>query len=177
MRQCDRVDGGCGRGATGLDPTDAGGGDDTIFGGNSDVSPTDGDDIIDGGTGSGEDGDESNDLYKKALKLNPKNPEAHYGLAVIREKLFKDAPGAESELRAALAINPRYSQAHDKLGEVLEKSFGKNGDAKQSYQLAIDTDPKNALARYHLGMLLWQKFHDTKQIGRASCRERVSSPV
>lgn len=95
--------------------------------------------------------------FQRAVQLNPKNKEAHYGLGhvyALQGKLTL----AEEELRAAIQIDDGYSEAHTYLGQVLA-SQGKMDEAILSYRAAL-SNPLYAtpdLARFHLGRALAQR--------------------
>lgn len=95
--------------------------------------------------------------FQKAVQLNPKNKEAHYGLGhiyALQGKLVQ----AEEEFKTAIQIDDSYSEAHTYLGQVLA-SQGKLDEAIQSYRSALAnplyTTPD--LARFHLGRALAQR--------------------
>ena len=92
--------------------------------------------------------------FQKALKLDPGNKEARYGLGhilALQGKLLQ----AEEELRAATALDENYSEAYTYLGQVLQKQ-GRWRDAIASFHQALAnpvyTTPD--LARFHLGRSL-----------------------
>ncbi len=89
--------------------------------------------------------------FQKAVKLNPDNKEAHYGLGHVYavQGKFKQA---EEEFREAIRIDPDYSEAHTYLGQVLANQEEWK-DAITSYRRAL-SNPLYAtpdLARFHLG--------------------------
>ena len=92
--------------------------------------------------------------FQKAVKLNPSNKEARYGLGHIlaqRGKLLQ----AEEEFRAATRLDENYSEAYTYLGQVLEKQ-GRWPEAVAAFRQAL-TNPLYAtpdLARFHLGRSL-----------------------
>jgi Tfp pilus assembly protein PilF len=89
--------------------------------------------------------------FQKAVKLNPGNKEAHYGLGHVyaTQGKFKQA---EEEFRQAIRIDPDYSEAHTYLGQVLANQEEWK-DAITSFRRAL-SNPLYAtpdLARFHLG--------------------------
>lgn len=92
--------------------------------------------------------------FQKALKLDPGNKEARYGLGHILALQGK-LPQAEEELRAATALDENYSEAYTYLGQILQKQ-GRWKDAITSFHQALAnpvyTTPD--LARFHLGRSL-----------------------
>jgi len=92
--------------------------------------------------------------FQKAVKLDPSNKEARYGLGHILALQGK-LPQAEEELRAATELDENYSEAYTYLGQVLEKQ-GRWPEAIAAFRQAL-TNPLYAtpdLARFHLGLSL-----------------------
>lgn len=92
--------------------------------------------------------------FQKAVKLDPGNKEARYGLGHIyaTQGKFKQA---EEEFREAIRIDSDYSEAHTYLGQVLANQ-GQWQEAVTSYRRAL-SNPLYAtpdLARFHLGRAL-----------------------
>jgi tetratricopeptide (TPR) repeat protein len=92
--------------------------------------------------------------FQKAVKLNPGNKEARYGLGHILALQGK-FPQAEEELRTATKLDENYSEAYTYLGQVLEKQE-RWPEAIASFRQALInplyTTPD--LARFHLGRAL-----------------------
>jgi type IV pilus assembly protein PilF len=92
--------------------------------------------------------------FQKAVKINPNNKEARYGLGHIlamQGKLLQ----AEEELRTATKLDENYSEAYTYLGQVLEKQ-GRWLEAIAAFRQAL-SNPLYAtpdLARFHLGRSL-----------------------
>ena len=92
--------------------------------------------------------------FQKAVKLDPNNKEARYGLGHILAMQGK-LPQAEEELVAATKLDENYSEAHTYLGQILEKQ-GRWTESIAAFRQAL-TNPLYAtpdLARFHLGRLL-----------------------
>jgi tetratricopeptide (TPR) repeat protein len=92
--------------------------------------------------------------FQKAVKLDPSNKEARYGLGHILALQGK-LPQAEEEFRAATQLDENYSEAYTYLGQVLEKQE-RWPEAIAAYRQAL-TNPLYAtpdLARFHLGLSL-----------------------
>ena len=92
--------------------------------------------------------------FQKAVKLNPDNKEAHYGLGHIyasqgRFKLAEDA------FRDAIRIDGDYAEAHTYLGQVLAHQ-DRWKEAITAYRQALSNPlyPTPDLARFHLGKAL-----------------------
>ena len=92
--------------------------------------------------------------FQKAVKLDPGNKEARYGLGhilALQGKLLQ----AEEELRTATQLDENYSEAYTYLGQVLEKQ-GRWKEAIAAFRQAL-TNPLYGtpdLARFHLGRAL-----------------------
>ena len=92
--------------------------------------------------------------FQKAVKLNPSNKEARYGLGHILAQQGKLLQ-AEEEFRSATRLDENYSEAYTYLGQVLEKQ-GRWPEAVAAFRQAL-TNPLYAtpdLARFHLGRSL-----------------------
>ncbi|TKB57234.1 MAG: tetratricopeptide repeat protein [Nitrospira sp.] len=92
--------------------------------------------------------------FQKAVKLDPNNKEARYGLGHILAMQGK-LPQAEEELMAATKLDENYSEAYTYLGQILERE-GRWTESIAAFRQAL-TNPLYAtpdLARFHLGRLL-----------------------
>jgi len=92
--------------------------------------------------------------FQKAVKLDPNNKEARYGLGhilALQGKLVQ----AEEEFAVATRLDENYSEAYTYLGQVLEKQE-RWTEAIAAFRQAL-TNPLYAtpdLARFHLGRVL-----------------------
>ena len=92
--------------------------------------------------------------FQKAVKLDPNNKEARYGLGhilALQGKLVQ----AEEEFAVATKLDENYSEAYTYLGQVLEKQE-RWTEAIAAFRQAL-TNPLYAtpdLARFHLGRVL-----------------------
>ena len=92
--------------------------------------------------------------FQKAVKLDPNNKEARYGLGHILAMQGKLSQ-AEEELVTATKLDENYSEAYTYLGQVLEKQ-GRWPEAITAFRQAL-ANPLYAtpdLARFHLGQSL-----------------------
>ena len=92
--------------------------------------------------------------FQKAVKLDPNNKEARYGLGHILAMQGK-LPQAEEELMAATKLDENYSEAYTYLGQILERE-GRWTESIAAFRQAL-TNTLYAtpdLARFHLGRLL-----------------------
>ncbi len=92
--------------------------------------------------------------FQKAVKLNPDNKEAHYGLGHIYASQGRLKP-AEESFREAIRIDGDYSEANTYLGQVLA-SQDRWKDAIAAYRQALSNPlyPTPDLARFQLGKAL-----------------------
>jgi tetratricopeptide (TPR) repeat protein len=119
--------------------------------------------------------DESEELYKRAIDLDPQLAIAYTNLGNIRFRRG-DEPGAEALYRKALEIDDRQPEAHYNLGYVLLE----RGDARRAvpcFQRALDADPRFADAHFNLAMAYeqlserakarphWRKYLDVEPNG------------
>jgi tetratricopeptide (TPR) repeat protein len=100
-------------------------------------------------------------VYKRAIKLDPKDtiahrrgcPEAlaivHYNLGLALQEKNKQAEAIRC-YRKAIELNPKYAPAHNNLGNVL-RDQKKLGEAIACYRKAIELDPKLDVAYHNLG--------------------------
>jgi Tfp pilus assembly protein PilF len=92
--------------------------------------------------------------FQKAVKLNPENKEARYGLGHILVSQGKLAQ-AEAEFQEAIKIDEDYSEAHTYLGQVLATQ-GRWTEAITEFRRALSNPLYHTpdIARYHLGKAL-----------------------
>lgn len=92
--------------------------------------------------------------FQKAVKLNPDNKEAHYGLGHIYASQGRFKP-AEEAFREALRIDGDYAEAQTYLGQVLANQ-DRWKEAIAAYRQALSNPlyPTPDLARFHLGKAL-----------------------
>jgi tetratricopeptide (TPR) repeat protein len=96
--------------------------------------------------------------FREAIKLEPDNPAAHFGLG---NSLTKQ--GAQDEAvasyRKAIDLKPTYADAHNNLGRVLEAQR-KPAEAMAEYREAIRLQPDYVTAYLGLGSVLCDQVHD-----------------
>ena len=111
--------------------------------------------------------------YKKVLDINPNNLSACNNLGIILTNL-NNTKDAEKYYLKAIKINPNYADANYNLAG-LYKSTGKIHDSIKYYEKTILINPNYADAYNNIGLIHFEKGENliAKEIGRASCRERV----
>ena len=86
--------------------------------------------------------------YRKSLKANPGNAEAHNALGVIYARQGKHEQ-AVIELKAALALAPAAAHIHNNLGYAYLLQ-GRNADALAALKVASGLDPENERSRENI---------------------------
>ncbi|HZD60932.1 MAG TPA: tetratricopeptide repeat protein [Anaerolineae bacterium] len=99
--------------------------------------------------------------YKAAIKKNPKDAEAHVGLAGIYLEAEQTDKAIE-ELNTAIKLDPHSWDARFELGMAYE-ALNKTDEAAHQFWLAASADPNNEYAFYQLGRL----YHKQKLYGQA----------
>ncbi len=79
--------------------------------------------------------------YRKALALEPNDPDTHYNLALTL-KYKGDAKQAVEEFEATLRLKPKWADAHYGLGATLY-DLNDQAAALKELRTAIDLDPAN----------------------------------
>src|SRR2546425_5376076 len=80
--------------------------------------------------------------YRKALALEPSDPDTHYNLALAL-KYKGDAKQAAEEFEATLRLKPKWADAHYGLGATLYDLHDQAGALKE-LRAAVGLDPSNA---------------------------------
>ena len=116
--------------------------------------------------------DEIKSSFEKAIILDPKHKESRWALVLLYVQLPGIIGGSEAKAVAYSNELMRLSPLEGYLSKgYIEEYFGRNKKAELNYIKAFElTNSK----------LAFQKLYNLylyKKIGRASCRERVSSPV
>lgn len=97
------------------------------------------------------------DEFKRAVKLDPKNPYAHkgLGLAYLQQQMFDLAA---AELRRALELNPYFVDVRNDLGTALVLG-GRREEGKKEF-LAAFNDPTNPTPEFAAANLGRAYFED-----------------
>jgi DNA-binding transcriptional MerR regulator len=99
--------------------------------------------------------DKAEELYQRAVRLDPSLAIAHTNLGNIRFRRGDDV-GAEALYRLAIGVDPQQPEAHYNLGYVILE----RGDAKTAtghFERALAGDPRFADAHFNLAMA-WERL-------------------
>ena len=99
--------------------------------------------------------DEAEELYGRAIRLDPSLAIAYTNLGNIRFRRGDEA-SAESLYRRAIDVDPRQPEAHYNLGYVMLER-GQARDATGYFQRALEGDPRFADAHFNLAMA-WEQM-------------------
>lgn len=97
------------------------------------------------------DNEGSTRMFREAVKANPKEPNAHFGLGYLlwTQKIYREAA---NEFRAELANDPDHLQAKLYLGDT-ELQLNQVADAGPLLEEVVKVDPSIGLAHLDLGIL------------------------
>ncbi len=104
--------------------------------------------------------DKAEELYQRAVRLDPSLAIAHTNLGNIRFRRGDDV-GAEALYRLAIEVDPHQPEAHYNLGYVMLE----RGDARSAtahFERALAGDPRFADAHFNLAMA-WERLGDRAQ--------------
>lgn len=93
----------------------------------------------------------ASEIYKKAIRIEPRFLDAHFNLGNALTNLDRPAE-AWREYQAALKLNPRNSSVYAAMGYLLAKN-GRIDEACRQLKKALSINPNNADARYNLEVL------------------------
>jgi tetratricopeptide (TPR) repeat protein len=102
--------------------------------------------------GSNEEFDEALAHLREALRLNPRDPEAHNNMGGALQRMGRYAD-ARREHEEALRLNPGLVEARYNIG-VCDQALGRLDEAREHYAAAIRADPTYVMAHYNLGTTL-----------------------
>lgn len=104
--------------------------------------------------------DEAMNWYRKALKINPTERKACFGMGFClnAKQQYNDAVGY---LKTAIEKEPTYTAAYVELGYAYFKT-GKDMDAENCFKKAIELSPKNENARYYACLLYVKQKNKVK---------------
>jgi tetratricopeptide (TPR) repeat protein len=113
--------------------------------------------------------------YRRALQLEPTDPEAHYNLANILGESGRYGP-AIAEYREALRLRPDFYEAHNNLGLALGKA-GRFGEAIPEYEETLRLRPDSFEAHCNLGDALGQVGRTAESVGQYELALRLNPNV
>ncbi len=94
--------------------------------------------------------------FKNAVRVHPKDAEAHYqlGLAFLANGDF--GSGA-TEIKKAIDLDPKHAGAQVKMAEMMAMTRNKDmiADAQKRLETVVDASPDNVDARYWLAITTW----------------------
>ena len=96
---------------------------------------------------------------KNVLQIDPKDADAYFQLGKVHEQLNEYQKAFGNYLKAE-ELNPNLLENQARLGRIYLLLANEPDKAQQKIDLILSKEPNNA-----------------DEIGRASCRERVASPV
>jgi tetratricopeptide (TPR) repeat protein len=117
------------------------------------------------------DNEGSTRMFRAAVKANPKEPNAHFGLGYLlwTQKIY---PEAESEFRAELANDPNHVQAMEYLGDTLIQ-LNRPAEARPYLEKTVKLDPSQSLAHLDLGIILSDAGEDEKALQELQIAEKL----
>jgi len=92
------------------------------------------------------------DALARCVRADPKEPEAHFHLAIAQQALGRIDDAIRS-LRAAITLQPNVSRYHAALGTLLDQR-GQLPPAIAELRRAVDLDPTDAMAHVNLSAAL-----------------------
>jgi len=95
--------------------------------------------------------DDARTHFRKAMSIEPKRAEPHFGLAALHIYL-NDIESALQECSQALVLEPEKAEVHVKLGSIYA-SIGQPDKAVTCYEQAVSLDPHSGDANYGLAAL------------------------
>ena len=100
--------------------------------------------------------DKSRTLARRALELDPQNPEAHISLASVDMWFFWNFPEAETEIRKALALDPSSAYGHQ-VSCWFELEMGRVQEAITECHKAVELDSLSLIYNNMLGEMYYFK--------------------
>ena len=92
--------------------------------------------------------------YDRAIRLDPRSPEAHHSLGVIYGMMDRYRDSIE-ELQRAIELDPNSAVIYYDLA-ISYKNTGMIGEAIENHEIAARLDPNMAEAHYKLGIIYEQ---------------------
>lgn len=114
--------------------------------------------------------------YGKALKSNPDNAQAHFGLGMISNE-HGDVLRALESFETAARLNPDMSEAHFNIG-MIKKKTGQGRDAAEHFETSAEMDRDHNAPRSAAAFIFAAEIHLSQgRIGRAELMLRRAISV
>ena len=84
--------------------------------------------------------DKARTLARRALELDPQNPEAHISLATVDMLFFRNFEEAGTEIRRGLALDPSYAYGHY-ASSCFNLEMGRTQEAVTEARKAVELEP------------------------------------
>ena len=112
------------------------------------------------------------DAAARALKLDERLPEAHYGAGRVRVMYEHDWVAAEQAFLRAIELNPKYVEAHYDYARLVLTPTLRFTDAAEHLKSAIALDPSDAALATELAntYILARRLHESAQPVEAARR-------
>src|ERR1022692_2464838 len=94
--------------------------------------------------------DKGRTLARRALELDPQNPEAHISLATADMLFFRNFSEAQGEIRKGLALDPSYVYAHE-VSCWFNLEMGRSPEAITECRKAVELDSFSMIDNFILG--------------------------
>ena len=113
----------------------------------------------------------STKMFRAAVKANPKEPNAHFGLGYLlwTQKVY---PEAASEFKAELENDPNHVQAMMYLGDTLIQ-LNQPEQAKPYLEKTVKLDPSQWLAHLDLGIILSDAGENERALRELEVAEKL----
>jgi Tfp pilus assembly protein PilF len=99
---------------------------------------------------------QAEELFKKAIELDPKDEDAVVGLGYVNLEL-RNYVKMEEAFRKAIEINPGNGKIYAILGHMFYSYMGKLSEAELLLKKAIEINPENKQAYFELGWFYYQQ--------------------
>ncbi len=111
--------------------------------------------------------DKARTLARRALELDPQNPEAHISLASVDMFFFRNFAEADMEIREGLALDPSSAYAHE-VSCWFDAEMGRPQEAIIECRKAVELDPLSLLYNGGLAQAYYNGRDYTKAIEQAN---------
>ena len=111
--------------------------------------------------------DKARTLARRALELDPQNPEAHISLASVDMFFFRNFSEAEAEIRKGLALDPSSAYAHE-VSCWFDAEMGRPQEGITECRKAVELDPLSLLYNTGLAQAYYNNRDYTQAIEQAN---------